>query len=145
EENLSPFIRGESSAKGLVYIGSDSVDANEKIESLSDRLAKLERVKGRLAGLEASALKSQESALREAQTEIIGALAGSNPGKYTTQSFNIGQVKRILQKSPAALSEADYARQLAAAKVSSSSKISPLPTSILEEKYSPESANRNIL
>lgn len=90
EENLSPFIKGESDARGLVYIGSASVDASEKIEEISSTLARLERAGGRLKKLETHAKRDQETVLRGAQADIIGALANSNPGRYTTQGFNIG-------------------------------------------------------
>lgn len=145
EENLSPFIKGESDARGLVYIGSASVDASEKIEEISSTLARLERAEGRLKKLETHAKRDQETVLRGAQADIIGALANSNPGRYTTQGFNIGQVRKVLQSSPASLSSAEYARHLAAAKSSSFNTIPLLVSPVFDEKYSPEVTNRDVL
>ncbi|MFC7375414.1 AAA family ATPase [Brachybacterium sp. GCM10030268] len=144
-ENLAPFLDGTDAAKGLVYLGSETVTARRAIDSLEVRVRTISSRRKAVAAAQSEAKRNVEDILRTVQSRIISDLAPGDPQTYSTQAFHIGHVRRLI-KSAANVSGADaHEDNVRLAQESSSSAIEEIEDPILDADLRPTELSRSVL
>lgn len=144
-DELDGFLEGSGFAPGVGTIGRDTKAALQRIQKLEETLnANTNRLQAttQQAKLANTQLESLE---RELKAEIISALSPGDPGKYSTQVYNISKTRRQLSSDSKRLSEPDLSAALVTSSTTSISEMRlDLPSGLPRELF-PENIMVNIL
>jgi wobble nucleotide-excising tRNase len=126
QESLNLFLEGSAGSPTILKLGATNVAATLELESVRASLTVLGQRREALVGLRRALVAERDGREKEVKSDVISALAASDPSYYNSTRFQVTRAKALLRDAAAIqLSPTDLERETVVAKSAIVQPISP--------------------